>query len=343
VTLPTVAEFFATPRQEAEDAVPRDHLDRPLIIPLPGMEGLARKKDGLIPYYRASSFGKQIEDTFYLELWQKRQVAIGMARRADLVQRALAVGDPEEVRDTSQFKGRKEALNKIVEEAEEAAGSNIKSAQGTAIHGATELIDLGDDLSHLDPLLRDRADAYWRFCREHGMVMTSVEVFGVEDEHRVAGTWDRTGWFRRKHRILDVKTSSSMDFAGIAFAVQLAKYARMSRYDHATGERTPHEQMDLETGIIIHVDRNMGGPVELYEVDLTVGQMFAELVDRIGAARREGRKSIREIHDADPIMRRIAGANTYEALMAVHAQTGAQWTDEHRASGNALAAYFAAQ
>lgn len=333
----TVADFFGgmTPQEAAEGSVPRDQWDRPLIICPPGMhDDLKRNKDGLVAYHRASSFGKLLEDTTNLVKWQKRQVLMGGARGGhDLNRRILAVGDPEEVRGQPQERGRKEALNRLVEEAEELAGSNLKSAMGTAIHGATELIDLGESLAGLHPVLRERAQAYHRFCREQGIVVTSVEQFGVEDVHRVAGTWDRTGWQRGTHKIVDVKTSTSMAFAGITFAVQLAEYSRMAAYDPKTGERTPHDPpVDLERGVIIHVDRNEGGPVELYDVDLTVGWEWARLVDMVKAAQKAGKASITPAEELDPIELAIVGCTTRDGLGVVYGTTAGatRWTDRHR-------------
>lgn len=335
----TAANFFEqpTPQETAEGQVPRDFSGRPLIICPPGMnDEYRRKKDGLVPYHRASSFGHQLEDDYNLVLWQKRQVLMGGARGgAAMMQRVLQVGDPEDVRYTSpdQFKGRKAALNRIVEEAEELAGSNYKAKVGTAIHGATELADLGEDLSGLHPILRDRAEAYVRFCRTNAIRVTSVEQFGVQDDLRVAGTWDRTGWWRRKHKIVDVKTNSTMDFAGITYAVQLAAYSRMCAYDPQAGTRTPHEIMDLEEGIIIHIDRREGGPVTLHRVNLTTGWRWAALVDLVKTAQREGTRSIAPVGVEDPTSFAIANCATLEQLNLVWQMTAgaSRWTDEHRA------------
>jgi hypothetical protein len=323
----TVDTFFAAtaPPEEDPDAVPRDRWDRPLIM----------QPDGkMLPYHRASSFGSQIDDTYHLVLWQKRQVARGMALSPELVVRANNIGEPQNKHD-------KDLLNGIVEAAEEAAGSNIKSALGTAIHTATELVDRGESLDGLHPLLRNRAEAYWRFCLEHNAQMTSVETFGVEDVHRVAGTWDRTGWWYGAHKILDVKTSGSMDFAGIVFAVQLAEYAHMKAYDPRTGERTPHEQMDLEQGVIIHVGRELDEPVEAFTVDLDVGWGYAKLVDQVKAAQRYGKKAIREAQ-IDDIALELVQCETIEQLRETYLEYAEVATQQHRDLAARLAEWIRA-
>lgn len=306
------------------DGPPRDRWDRPLVIP----PGGGRPK----AYHRASSFGGQIDDTYNLVRWQKRQVARGMAVR---VRDALAQGKQlmlptlDEPTTTAQ----KNAWNAQYEAAEEAAGSNVKSALGTAIHAATERVDKGESTADMAPHLRERAAAYWHFCQTNGIHPTSVEVFGVEDEHHVAGTWDRTGWWAGRHKILDVKTSGSMDYAGIVFAVQLAEYAHMSAYDWTTGERTPHELMDLEEAIIIHVGREEGSHVELYKVDITVGWEYAVLVDQVKKAQREGKHAIRPV-DEDDVSQQIIAARSLDALREIY---DGSWNTRQRKLASAMA------
>lgn len=334
----TVEDFFAEPQVE-EDEVARDQWGRPLIITPPGMhDDLRRKKDGLVPYHRASSFGKLLEDETNVIAWSKRIILRGAAMAGPAFDaEVLRVGDPDE--NESQKQGRKAALNALVDRAYEIGGGSVKAAIGTAIHGATELIDLGDSLDHLHPVLVERANAYYAFCRYHAIQITSVERFGVEDVHRVAGTWDRTGWWRRKHKIVDVKTNSTMDFAGITYAVQLAEYAHMSTYDYRTGARIPHEIMDLEQGIIIHIDRNQGGPVSLHEVDITTGWRWAQLVDLVKNAQKEGRASIRPSAPLGRVEHAIANCATLEQLNLIYQMSGgAQWTTEQRDLASRVAA-----
>lgn len=273
---------FVTLEEESEQKIPRDRWDRPLIW-LP--DGSKR-----VPYARASSYGGQIEDKSALVKWQMRQVLRGVAIDRTIADRVPAVA-LDRANQTGAFsKQDKDTMNALVEQAQEAAGSNDKSGLGTAIHAATEYVDRGESLDGLSPLLVDRANAYYKATREAGIKPLTIEQFGVEDENQVAGTWDRTiaaAWFGGRNRIGDVKTSGSMDFAGIGFMVQLAEYAHMCAYE-LDGTRTPHENIDLDTGVIIHVDRNMGGHVEIFEIDIAAGWQFANLARQIIVSRRRG-------------------------------------------------------
>lgn len=350
MSAPTADSFFAG--EEADlTGVPRDWQDRPLIRPIPGEEHLALKKPknpahkGLIPYDRSSYFGGNIEDDRNLVRWQKRQVARGTAlmyERGKLspgpaggLERNPAL-DPALVDDPKEAKAYWDSL---AESAENEVGSYDKAALGTAIHSATEAIDRGDDISGWPELLRDRADAYYRFRRDLGIRPTSIETFGVEDTYHIAGTWDRTGWWAGKHCIFDVKTSGTMDFAGIGFAVQLAAYAHMKRYDPVTGERVPHEIMDLETGWIIHVDRNLGGPVELFKVDIASGWRFAGLVAEIKKARAVGPKLIHEV-TPDDITRTIYQATDTDQLHGLWAAVAPSVEPHHIEAFKEMAAWL---
>lgn len=275
------AQFeFVTLEEENEAKIPRDRYQRPLIW-LP--DGSKR-----VPYARASSYGGKLQDKTALELWKQRQVVRGMAIDRSLADRVPPIA-LDRANQSEQFsKADKDALNSIVEQAQEAAGSNDKSGLGTAIHAATEYIDRGDSLDGMSDFLVERANAYHKATREAGIKPLTIETFGVEDENQVAGTWDRTiaaSWFGGKQRIGDVKTSGSMDFAGLDFMVQLAEYAHMSAYE-LDGSRTPHENMDMEIGVIIHVGREKESPVELYEVDIARGWKYARLAREVIMARR---------------------------------------------------------
>ena len=316
---------------EEEGKVPRDRWDRPLIL-LPDGSGKSA------PYARASSFGGIIEDKTNLEKWGKRQMIRGVAIDPSIIDRVPQ--GPARERGGEISRTDKKILDRLVDQADAAVGSSDKAELGTAIHLGTELVDLGGDLTGVSPLVRERATAYWHFCQEYGLKMTSVETFGVEDTHRVAGTWDRTGtvaWDRGIQRILDVKTSSTMAFAGIGFAVQLAEYAHMFAYDPTTGARTPHETMHMGEAYIIHVSREQGGPVELFRVDIEMGWRHAGLVAAVKAARAEGKRAIDEV---DALAVQIEMAQSRAELHELWAQTGASWTGQHKALATLVAGRF---
>jgi hypothetical protein len=325
---------FKTLEDENEGAVPRDRWQRPLIW-LP--DGSKR-----VPYARASSYGGQIEDKTNLQKWELRQVVRGMAIDPSLVKAVPEVA-LDRANQTEQFsKNDKDALNRIAEQAKEAAGSSDKAGLGTAIHAATEYVDRGESLDGLDPLLVDRANAYYEATSEAGLRHLSIETFGVEDENQVAGTWDRYStarWFGGKNRIADVKTSGSMAFAGIDFLVQLAEYAHMSAYE-LDGTRTPHENCDMEKAVIIHVDRNMGGPVEIFEIDIALGWKYAHLARQIIMSRRKAGTAGAFV-ELSPESVAIRSAQTRDELLELWQTFGAEapaWKAEFEQRGKEIEA-----
>jgi hypothetical protein len=317
------APSYTTLEEEVEQKVPRDRWDRPLITQPDGSRE---------PYNRASSYGGQLEDKTNVEKWKVRQTVRGMAI---LLRQnpSLFAPLPEYLYDPweDQQSSEKRTLDVLGERAQDAAGSNLKSSLGTDIHYATELVDAGDDLeaklSIFEPwrkdLLIERANAYHKYTRELGLRWDSIETFGVQDDLKVAGTWDRRGyvpwWPEHRQVIGDVKTSSSMDYAGIGFSVQLATYAHMCEYVIATGERIPHEDMNEDWALIIHVDRNKGGPVEAFKVDIAWGWSAAVYARGVILARREGRKDrITRIDEREAL---ILSQRTKQELLAIEPET----------------------
>lgn len=306
-----------TVEQQAEAEVPRDFAGRPLILAPDG----SNKR---LPYSRASSFGDKLEDKSNLEQWGKRQMLRGAAIDPSILDRVPQ--GPARERGGDISKGDKKQLDNLVDRADEAVGSHDKATLGTDIHAATEFVDMGDSLEdklvgfspERKELLIERANAYYRKTSEFGLKWDSIEQFGVQDEVQVAGTWDRRGsipfWPGHSQVIGDVKTSGSMDFAGIGFAVQLAVYAHSCAYSAADGSRTPHEDMDLQRALIIHVDRNLHGPVELFFVDIEVGWKYATLARQVILARRRGKDAISELDERQAL---ILSTRTRDDLLAL--------------------------
>lgn len=334
----TVESFFDVVAPDPSAGVPRDQWDRPMIVPPPGVEPerTSGKFAGMTPYARASSFGNTIEDETNLVKWQRRQIARGIAllyERGKLSAESL----PQHPMVEPDDRQGKEAWNTLAERAENEVGSHAKASIGTAIHAGTERVDRGEPIDDLPDVIQDRALAYWRFCKAEGIHPLTIEQFGVEDVHRVAGTWDRTMWYAGRHTIGDVKTGTSMDFAGIGYAVQLGEYAHMMAYDPVTHERTPHDGIDIETAWIIHVDREMGGPVSLHRVDISVGWRYAQLVNSVKEARRIGTKSITPMTDLD--LRALHAATSLEQLRAAFAII-TRPTEAHRTAAREMAAWL---
>lgn len=93
-----------------------------LIVPAGGTEP--------VPHTRATTVAGRPGDRAKLELYQQRNVAVGLALRPDLVAEALD--------SPSKWK-----LNRICAEAAQAAGASDKADRGTLVHSLAEQVDAG--------------------------------------------------------------------------------------------------------------------------------------------------------------------------------------------------------
>lgn len=258
--------------------IPRDRWKRPLIA-VPG-------RDGLMAYTRASTLGGTLEDQFGLGQWRMRQVAVGLARRRDLVLEAASLR-------TGDLPADKKQLDSICERALEAAESSAKATIGTAIHALTDRMDSGEDVpdqAEFQPTL----DAYAEIASH--FTMHQIEAFVVWDAVRVAGTFDRlvapkttciapdgTPFGPEDRIVWDLKTSATADYFGIKFAVQLACYANAVPYSHEHGRSEWEVAPDTRWGIICHAPSG-GDTATLHWVNLERG---AELVHKAIDVREE--------------------------------------------------------
>jgi hypothetical protein len=233
---------FATVTPEIQ----RDRYGRPLITPPGGGKPVAMT--------RCTTYIDVIEDKYNLQKWMQRMVALGLGSRPDLL---LSVNAHRE---------DKRALDRLCDDAREAAGASAAATTGTALHSLTELIDRGDPLpAGLPANMLASLEAYR--AATAGLTTTHIEQMCVQDSLKVAGTPDRIG-----ERIRDLKTGS-IEWGYVKIAAQLAMYARSKVYNVATGERTEHGA-DLTVGTVIHlpvVDNPADAVCTLYDVDLTLG------------------------------------------------------------------------
>lgn len=245
-----------------------------------------------VGYRRSSSYGSPLEDSRRLELWKMRQVARGIARRADL---GLAVTRAEVglEGEAAEQKLAKRRLDELCQDAMEVVESGAKASIGTSLHDVFEMVDLGRDPGHLPEQWRPDLAAYRKLTE--GFRVLSSELFVVQDEHRVAGTLDRavevliplpvTDKAGNVVAVIDpgsvligdVKTSGSMDFAGCKFGVQCWSYATATPYDPIRKLRTPweHEPPRQDWAVIFHVASG-SGQARLHWVNLAEYALAAE-------------------------------------------------------------------
>ena len=242
----------------------RDSFGRPLIIPPDGGKPVA--------YRRCTTFIDVLSDRSALERWKQRKTAIGLSKRKDLLLRVA----------TSKHDNKK--LDEVCEWALKASGSDSSANIGTAIHSLTEEIDRGNTPEIPEDFAKD-IQAYLAATKH--LTMKSIEVFVVNDDLKVGGTFDRVVYLPNDigggaDLVADLKTGSIHFDAG-KIAMQLAVYANSVVYDVATGERTPLDASRMR-GLVIHLPQGEG-KCSVLEADLVAGWQGAQLAADVWAWR----------------------------------------------------------
>jgi hypothetical protein len=281
-------------------SVPRDGWGRPLIVP----EGGGKPKG----HTRTTTFIDCIEDKSSLVAWKARNVLVGMTKRPDLADKARDL-------DPNDPSGKK-ALDRLVEQAEDAAGANEKSRKGTYLHDLSEYVDRGEPLPKtISGADLDDMAAY--MMATSVLEVVAIEQFVVVPELSVGGTFDRLvrydgpgpdGKPISGNFIADTKTGS-IEYGKLKMAMQLATYSRGKLYDHTlfpvdvndekafkawkktgfTAEQaaqaySPLPPVNQDWGIIVHLPSGEG-VCNLYWVNLNIGWALAQLALEVRKAR----------------------------------------------------------
>lgn len=327
----------SSPPATAEEKVRRDRWGRYLIPnPVTGQEQA---------WTRATTFAKSISDTFTLTKWKTRMAVKGLALRPDLF--ALAAATPLDDRD---------ALNRIANEAQEAAAARASANLGTALHSFTEQVDRGENPVIPQPWDRDIA-AYRAALEAHRVQVNPAYVEGivVVPELEVAGTFDRLVTFHGRLTVGDLKTGRDLTYGWNEIAIQLAIYSRATHiFDPTTGELSPMPTVDQDQALVFHLPVGQGA-CTIYSVDIRQGWQAALLCAQVRAW-RANRTLARVLSVADATgdngarvtpagwVERLQTASSVGELSAVWREADArgEWTPELEATGLARKAVIEA-
>lgn len=217
-------------------------------------------------YTRTTTFLSALSDKETLMQWKLRIQLEGLHRSPSILADYAFIEDP--VADKAK-------VQKLSDKALDAGDVSIKADLGTMIHEASEALDRGEDWRKLVPPEHE-ADllAYHRAMQEWGAKVVSIEEFCVNDEFKIAGTFDRALLLPSGDAVCgDIKTGGVAYDRG-KFPMQLAAYARMQRYNPTTYKRSPLSfglvDMSTDVGYVIHVPQGEGR-CDIIEVDLNKG------------------------------------------------------------------------
>lgn len=253
----TIDSAFAAQADRIE--IKRDHLGRYLLPdPTTGQER---------SWQRTTTFIKLLANQYNINKWRLRMAAMGLAARPDLLALASSILDPES-------KDGKNDLNNLVDQAIEAAGASTGANLGTALHQLTEAVDLGHDVVAPTPELQAKIDDYRSTLERHNLEIIDnyIECVILNTDFDVGGTADR---FVRcpdgAVRVLDLKTSKTMDFGHAEFSMQLACYATAHGiYNGSDWDPMPAD-LDLSVGYVVHLPSQLDEPCVVYSADIDYG------------------------------------------------------------------------
>lgn len=276
---------------------------------------------------RATTLSSTLADTYGLTQWQLRMVAKGLGMRQDLL--ALAAAAHVDDKDT---------LNRVANDAKEAAGSSAGANSGTALHSFTEAVDRGEDPQVPPPWAADIA-AYRQTLAEHQITVHPewIERITVVPRFEVAGTFDRIITLPGGRRVIaDVKTGKDLSYSWCEIAVQLALYANASHMwatDH--WEKLP--VLDPNEAVVIWLPVGQAR-CELHTVDTAAGWEMAavaygvrqwrarrNLNRRLPAPKEVSTRLARPLEATD-LRRQLEAAGSVDELTAIWAQADAAGT-----------------
>lgn len=267
--------------------IPRDRYGRPLVTPPDGGKPT--------PYRRVTTFVDVLDDKYNLQKWMQRMVVVGLATRPDLALAAsTAANDPD---------SNKRDLDRICDEAREAAAASGKATIGTALHALTERIDRGEPVGVVPDNYLAHLTNYEAATR--ALTAVHIEQMMVHDDLQIAGTPDRIvtvdgmdGCF-----IADVKTGpSTMKFGVGKVAMQMSAYAHSLLYNHETNTRVTVPGLSTTAGIVIELNSDTGS-CELHWIDLEAGWRGVQVAREVWGYRglKELTKPFRPVVLPDPV------------------------------------------
>lgn len=221
-------------------------------------------------WQRVTNFVKLTDDTYHLELWKQRNVAKGVA--------VLSTTRPGFIEDLAQrdVKADKDRLNEICSRAQDVAEAYRMSAEGTALHKATELADeYRGDMNRVPVQYRDRVRLYRDAIAVNGLAVVPdmIERVTASQRYDVVGTFDRIYRLPDGSNVIgDLKTGDSLDLSFPSIAAQLDCYRdginETGVFDGQKYDTRLKVRDDF--GIVVHLPSTRN-EVTVYAVDLSMG------------------------------------------------------------------------
>lgn len=211
----------------------------------PGGEPLIKQPDGSTKKYtRASSLGDYLTDQAFLEQWHMRNLAVALGRRPDLADQCAiepyttGFDEPEQKIKSASARN----LDGLIARALDAFKISERADRGTVVHAVTET---GYD-GYVPVSVIGESAAFQEFIAVNEIIRLGSEIFVVNDDLRVAGTFDHLWYVPAMESVVIGDTKNGRNQNNLGFSIQFANYANSMVYSPATGARTSLEEFARE-------------------------------------------------------------------------------------------------
>lgn len=230
---------------------------------------------------RTTTFIKAADEMTNLTDWKMGNVALGLARRPDLVARAAGMEQGDR------------ALKKLTEEAHEAGGGSVKANLGTAMHTFTENVDWGRPITDVPEQYRPDVVAYRRTLWAERLTVVKAGIERITMTSRwdgVGGKFDRIYRMEDGSYVIGDVKSGKVGYDPKSMYAQLAMYAHgvneVGVYDVAgqCWERLPFE-VRTDIALIMHLPVG-DAECNVYVADLEAGRAHLDMCAEIRRHRK---------------------------------------------------------
>lgn len=294
------------------EEVDRDGQGRPLI----------KQDDGSVKAYtRASGLGDYLTDDSFVMTWRLRYLAVGLGRRPDLADLCAVepyntgFAEPEQRIKSASAK----RLDGYIARALDHVLIDERADRGSVVHAVTE-----DGYDQYVPIAAiGDAASFHLFLALNSIERLGSEVFTVNDDLRVAGTFDHL-FYIPEIGICIGDTKNGRNQNNLGFSVQFANYANSEVYDAETGQRTTLEDFVAAKGydpslirrdiaLLLSVKQNETKPSW---VDIVWGYDMACLAAEIRDARESESGKVLQAKDLKHAKGKIAREHVEQAVIA---------------------------
>lgn len=296
----------------------------------------------LTGFTRASTIAKILDDTYGLDKWQKRNILLGVVNDPSLIREAAKAVENE---------AKAGVFDAIAENAQIAAGSAEARELGTAVHAWAEAVDHGTIMVHEVPhLFRIHVMQYLQALARHAIAPMPeyTERIVYNSDAEAVGTLDRIYMCPDGTLALgDVKTSKSLEYSYLSYAIQLRIYQSADYMLSLDGKRwEPMPQLRDDFAILAHVPSNDPHKSSLVTFDLKVADTALRTATLVRKLRAQAKKTIPNVH-ALPIPDAVTARQhaavlalrtsvDVEALPGVMAEYQDVWNDDLNTLGHAV-------